>query len=496
MSIHSCASAHARHNGRQIRRLERALLFNSFEFFGFLAVVLVLYRFADHAKQNAILLVASYVFYGWWDWRFLSLIALSTTIDFFCALAIAPERNPTVKRRLLLISLCSNLGILGFFKYFDFFVASGAGLLETLGFGVSIPTLSIILPVGISFYTFQTMGYTIDVYRGEQTPTRNFATFALYVAYFPQLVAGPIERSRRLLPQLTNARRVDGTDWVVGAQLIVLGLFKKLCIADGVAPYVDRAFSDPAGVQGPEMLLCVYLFALQIYGDFSGYSDIARGVSRLFGIRLVVNFRQPYLSESISEFWRRWHISLSTWLRDYLYISLGGNRSGSLRTYRNLSITMLLGGLWHGASWNFVIWGGLHGVFLALHRMWNPRRSLTMEPEGVSSPAIRAIRIAVTFHLVCFLWIFFRAGDLAASTTVLTSLVSAWSAPPPVFAITALIFMLAVLLLDWAARDHPESLPIRDTWTAWQRGLLFASLVVAISLIGDTNVRPFLYFQF
>ncbi len=472
------------------------MLFNSFEFVAFLAIVLLLYQVLGHRSQNRMLLIASYVFYGWWDWRFLSLIALSTIIDYFCALAIARHPESKGKRRYLHISLFSNLGILGSFKYFDFFITSAAELLETLGLHASLPILNIILPVGISFYTFQTMGYTIDVYRGNQVPTRRFDSFALYVAYFPQLVAGPIERSRSLLPQIENPRKVDFADWSTGLQLIIFGFFKKLVIADGVAPYVDRAFANPAELSGAEVLLSVYLFALQIYGDFSGYTNIARGVSRLFGIRLTLNFRQPYLSATITEFWQRWHISFSSWLRDYLYIPLGGNRTGSLRTYRNLGITMLLGGLWHGASWNFVLWGGLHGVFLALHRAWSPDRRTLLDRASPWRGFSHCIRVVMTFNLVCFLWIFFRAQDLATATALLTGLVGPWETPPLIFSLTSLAFLLVSLLLDLAARDNAEALPIRENWTAWQRGLLFAVLVAAISFIGETDVRPFIYFQF
>jgi D-alanyl-lipoteichoic acid acyltransferase DltB (MBOAT superfamily) len=472
------------------------VLFNSFEFVAFLVIVLLLYQVLGHRNQNRMLLAASYVFYGWWDWRFLSLIAISTVVDYFCALAIARQPNSRGKRRYLQISLFSNLGILGFFKYFDFFITSAAELLETLGLHASLPTLSIILPVGISFYTFQTMGYTIDVYRGNHSPAKRFDSFALYVAYFPQLVAGPIERSQSLLPQIENPRKVDSADWNTGLQLIVFGFFKKLCIADGVAPYVDRAFANPTELTGPEVLLSVYLFALQIYGDFSGYTNIARGVSRLFGIRLTINFRQPYLSSTISEFWRRWHISLSSWLRDYLYIPLGGNRLGPLLTYRNLGITMLLGGLWHGASWNFVIWGGMHGILLALHRAWNPDRRAVQQPSSRRRGIGHWLRIVMTFHLVCLLWIFFRAPDLATSIALLSALSGPWEAPPLIFSLTALTFLVVNLLLDLAAREHPEALPIPENWPAWRRGLLFAVLIAAISFIGETDVRPFIYFQF
>ena len=471
------------------------MLFNSFDFIVFLTIVLIVYALLQHRNQNRLLLVASYVFYGWWDWRFLSLIAVSTVVDFYCAGAIAASADQSRKKRLLLVSVCSNLGILAFFKYFDFFAVSAASLLETVGLSASMPMLQIVLPVGISFYTFQTLGYTIDVYRGG-SPVSRFDSFALYVAYFPQLVAGPIERSRSLLPQIERPRHVVIGDWVVGTQLIVVGFFKKLVIADGVAPYVDRAFANPGQLNGPEALLTLYLFALQIYGDFSGYTDIARGVSRLFGIRLSLNFRQPYLSASISEFWRRWHISLSSWLRDYLYIPLGGNRSGSLWTVRNLMITMLLGGLWHGASWNFVIWGGMHGICLALHRSWERRRGRDQPAQTRGVDLARMFRVFFTFHLICLLWVFFRAQDLATSIAVLGALAGPWTFPPVVPTVVGLLFLVTSFWLDLAAKDNAESLPTRDSWNRWQTALLFAALIAGISFVGESNVRPFIYFQF
>ena len=478
------------------------MLFNSVEFVVFLVVVRILYGLLAHRKQNLMLLAASYVFYGWWDWRFLFLIAISTVVDYFCALEIGRRSDATARKRVLLISLCSNLGILGFFKYFDFFVESASVLLDSFGMPVSPTLLGIVLPVGISFYTFQTMGYTIDVYRGHQEPMKRFDSFALYVAYFPQLVAGPIERSQRLLPQIERPRHVTREDWNLGLQLIVFGFFKKLCIADGVAPYVDRAFAHPGELSGPEMLFGVYLFALQIYGDFAGYTNIARGTSRLFGIRLTTNFRQPYLATSITEFWRRWHISLSTWLRDYLYIPLGGNRSGALFTYRNLGITMLLGGLWHGASWNFVIWGGLHGLALAVHRLWDanrrrdPSSRAVTERRGAMATLSRWIGVAATFNLVCLLWVFFRAADLPSSIRILTTLFTNWEAPSLLLTSTCLGFLGVNLLLDLAARDNAEALPVPANWSPWLSGLLYAALILAISFIGDSNVRPFIYFQF
>jgi len=475
------------------------LLFNSLEFFLFLVPVLCLYYALPHRAQNRMLLVASYVFYGWWDWRFLSLLALSSVIDFFCARAMDRSDDPQRRRRLLTLSLVTNLGILGFFKYFDFFAASAVELVEQLGFEASLPLLNLILPVGISFYTFQSLAYTIDVYRGQTRPARHFLDFALYVAFFPQLVAGPIERSRQLLPQLEQPRRVNSLMFAEAGQLLLLGYFKKVCIADGVAPYVERAFADPAALSAPELWLSLYLFAIQIYADFSGYTDIARGVALLLGIRLMVNFRQPYLSISITEFWQRWHISLSSWLRDYVYIPLGGNRRGRWQTYRNLMATMLLGGLWHGASWQFVIWGGLHGLALATHRAITGRSVASAAPEPHGSPWRVALKVLLTFHVVCLLWVFFRAESAAVAWSYLVGLVqfsTDRALPATEFVLAVIGYFVLVGLVDWPCWRRDAELPISETWPVWARSLAVAMLVVAISLIGESSVRPFVYFQF
>ncbi|MEZ6050276.1 MAG: MBOAT family O-acyltransferase [Planctomycetaceae bacterium] len=326
-----------------IARPERnAVLFNSPEFAIFLVVVLAAYYALSSRAQNVLLVVASYFFYGWWDWRFCLLLAFSTVLDFTCALKIEGSLEQQ-RKWWLWLSVCGNLGVLGFFKYYDFFVTSAFQALSFWGLEPNPPLLKVILPVGISFYTFQTMAYTIDVYRRKMEPTRDFILMALYVSYFPQLVAGPIERAQHMFKQFARARHVEERRLLTGGFLILLGLFKKLAIADAVAPRVNEIYLVSGEASWLTLLEGAWLFSLQIYGDFSGYSDIARGVSRLLGIELMVNFRQPYLSQSITEFWRRWHISLSTWLRDYLYIPLGGNRLGPVRTYVNLIITMLLG---------------------------------------------------------------------------------------------------------------------------------------------------------
>jgi len=475
------------------------MLFNSPEFFVFLPIVLGIYFLLTTRMQNAWLLLASYVFYGSWDWRFLGLIVISTAVDYLVGLGLGRTESPSTRKHLLIISMVTNLGILGLFKYFGFFVGSMAMLLENMGFQAHVPLLQVVLPVGISFYTFQTMSYTIDVYRRRIEPTRDLLTFALYVAYFPQLVAGPIERAHHLLPMLEARRQVRWLDIAVGFELVLIGFFKKVAVADTLGPLVDTRFADPSLVSGADLLITIYLFAFQIYGDFSGYSDIARGTSRLFGIDLMRNFNQPYLSQSITEFWRRWHISLSTWLRDYLYISLGGNRKGLGRTYVNLMTTMLLGGLWHGANWTFVIWGGLHGIYLAIHKAM-------LNVQGMARPVrdarfiVGLLKTFVTFQLVCLTWIFFRAPDLHSALTALTRIFH-WAPavgdiPTLVVGERILLLVGTLLCLDiWQARRGDHALMVSWHWVP--RALGYAALILLTLGLGNLiDEVPFIYFQF
>ena len=474
------------------------MFFNSVEFLIFLPVVLGVYYILSRRAQNAWLVLASYFFYGWWDWRFCGLLALSTVIDFTCALRINTSSDSRVRRRWLLLSLCANLGILGFFKYFNFFVDSAAALLSAVGLQPHLPVLRVLLPVGISFYTFQTMSYTIDVYRRQLAPTRSFLDFALFVSFFPQLVAGPIERAGNLLRQFAAPRAVTRPMVESGCFLILAGFFRKLVIADGVAPLVDTVFAAPATADWLSLACGAAAFALQIYGDFAGYSDIARGVARLLGFELMVNFRQPYLSRSVTEFWRRWHISLSTWLRDYLYIPLGGNRHGTAATYRNLMLTMLLGGLWHGARWNFVVWGGLHGLFLAVHKFFLTRahRKIAAESRAFSLPGLLAT--AATFALVSFAWIFFRAptfADAASCVAGLATLRGGLSALPWGLLAKLAVFAALTAVLDLPAyrRDSQEALL---DWPWPLRGATYAAMFLLVVLLRPLNDVPFIYFQF
>lgn len=397
----------------------------------------------------------------------------------------------SARKILLFLSMAVNLGILGIFKYANFFVDSFAEMLGGLGLNPNEPFLSVVLPVGISFYTFQTMSYTIDVYRRRLEPVSDFVIFATFVAYFPQLVAGPIERARILLPQLQrHDRSVNAETVQSGLGLILLGLFKKVVLADGVASAADRAFNDPASLSWVSVVVGVLAFSIQIYGDFSGYTDIARGVSRLLGIELTLNFAQPYLSRNITEFWRRWHISLSNWLRDYLYISLGGNRKGTIRTYVNLMATMLLGGLWHGASFNFVIWGGLHGLFLVIHRLFL---------GGVVADGPLRFKhlpsIMMTFVAVSVVWIFFRAEDLAASASVFRALALQSGEIAKSDAVVVLWAFLTMIVVDLAARAQllSPSLLKRQPATS---GLLVGLALAGIVLFSGGSPRPFVYFQF
>ncbi|MEE9297748.1 MAG: MBOAT family protein [Acidimicrobiia bacterium] len=475
------------------------MLFNSLEFFVFLAIVLGLYWRLRRARQNVLLLVASYVFYGWWDYRFLSLIIVSTVADFFIAQRVDLSAGERARKRWLFASFGVNLGILAAFKYFNFFVDSAVALLESVGFSAHAPTLSVVLPVGISFYTFQTISYTFDVYRRRIEPERNLITFGVYVAFFPQLVAGPIERAQHLLPQIQADRRLPDLErlWS-GGWLILTGLFKKVVLADGLAAAVQTRFESPGQHGSLSLMVGVYAFAIQIYGDFSGYSSIARGVARLFGIELIRNFEQPYLSANISQFWRTWHISLSTWLWDYLYVPLGGNRRGRRRIYINMFLTMLIGGLWHGASWTFVAWGALHGIYLAIHRA---RGAYEARGQPLSPRVGDLWKIVLTFHLVGFAWIFFRAEsfsgawDYLAGFARLGSLAAGDGGSLASQAVGVFAFVVAAFVLDWIDRNRTRYRPL-TSWSPLPLGAAAAVMIASILVFSGGTLVPFIYFQF
>ena len=388
------------------------MLFNSIDFAFFLPLTFIVYWFLLDGQlklQNIFILIASYIFYGWWDWRFLGLIILSTVIDYWVAHFIFQSEKQRIKFRLLLLSLATNLGILLFFKYFNFFVDSFVDTFAFLGVQFSIQTLKIVLPVGISFYTFQTLSYTIDVYREKITPRKDFIAFAAFVSFFPQLVAGPIERASHLLPQFLNKRFFNYDFAVSGIRLIIWGLFKKIAIADNAGIIVDGIFSSHETQSSFSLILGGLLFAFQIYCDFSGYSDIAIGTGRLFGFDLRLNFNFPYFAKNIREFWQRWHISLSTWFRDYLYIPLGGSRTSRAKTYRNILIVFLVSGFWHGANWTFIFWGAIHALLFLPYYIYDKSSSLNPTNHKVLPDFMQVL---FTFIVVCFAWIFFRASSL------------------------------------------------------------------------------------
>jgi D-alanyl-lipoteichoic acid acyltransferase DltB (MBOAT superfamily) len=418
----------------------------------------------------------------------------STATDFVVGLLLERETDDRKRRRIFAVSLIVNLGILGFFKYFNFFVDSADQLFNTWGIQLDTPTLQVLLPVGISFYTFHGISYTFDVYRREIRAARDPIDFAVFVSFFPQLVAGPIGRAQLQLPQFQRSRVPPKVDQVRSALfLILLGLFKKVAIADALAGYVNETFST-ASAGWVTLMLGVYAFALQIYCDFSGYTDMARGSARLLGIELPVNFAQPYLSRNITEFWRRWHISLSSWLRDYLYIPLGGSRWGTWRTYRNLMLTMLIGGLWHGAAWTFVIWGGLHGLFLALHKAWTGRRPAR---DPATQPRwLTLLSIVFTFNLVCGAWIFFRAGTLDIALRYCKGILTL--RPGPVdgdFVLVLLLAAIAVFTIDILQRRNDRHEFVLN-WPAVARGAAYAALVLPVLIFSGGTPTPFIYFQF
>ncbi len=473
------------------------MFFNSWAFAVFLPTVLAVYFTLSHRAQNVFLLLASYVFYGWWDYRFLALLGFSTVLDYYLGNWIAAAPNKARKLTCITVSCVANLGFLGFFKYFNFFVDSAARVLEAVGIEAHMPTLRIILPAGISFYTFQSMCYTIDIYRGQLKPARTLLDFALYVAFFPQLVAGPIERATTLLPQVEAPRTVNNDQWRTGWSLILIGICRKVAIADSAALIVNEIFPKAESEGSFQLLIALYLFSIQIYADFAGYSDVARGSARLMGFELMRNFEHPYFSTSITEFWRRWHISLSTWLRDYLYVPLGGNRHGHFMTYRNLFLTMLLGGLWHGASWNFVIWGGLHGVYLAIHKlMLGDRRPAADNRIRTIGGVIRNIvPWFITLNLVALSWIFFRAETFDGAWQYLSGIFAFRGEIDlrPVKYLLACTAMLAII-------DIPQYLSgihtICTRWAWWLRGAYYAALFLAICFFRSEGNVPFIYFQF
>ena len=414
------------------------MLFNSLDFAIFLPIVFLLYWFVAQKNlklQNALIVLASYVFYGWWDWRFLSLIIFSTVVDYLIGQRLRTEDKQSKRKVLLWTSIIVNLGFLGFFKYYNFFLENFVDAFSLFGMQINANSLNIILPVGISFYTFQTLSYTIDVYRKKLEPTQDFMAFSAFVCFFPQLVAGPIERATNLLPQFYKKRTFEYHKAVDGMRQILWGLFKKVVIADNCAEFANQIFNNSADMNGSTLVLGAIFFTFQIYGDFSGYSDIAIGTSRLFGFDLKQNFATPYFSRDIAEFWRRWHISLSTWFRDYLYIPLGGSRGGTWMKVRNTFAIFLVSGFWHGANWTFIIWGALNAIyFLPLLLTNNNRKNLGVVAEGKLLPSIRELfAMLTTFTLTVFAWIFFRAENISHAFSYIGGIFSDTILDKPVF---------------------------------------------------------------
>jgi alginate O-acetyltransferase complex protein AlgI len=470
------------------------MLFDSTAYVLFLILVVLICWRLPFRKQNYFLLAASYFFYGWWDWRFLILMAGSTLVDYVIARKIAAASDQRTRRLLLIFSIALNFSFLGVFKYFNFFVDSAAHLAALLGLKqIPVSLWRILLPPGISFYTFQEVAYIVDVYHRKLEPAKSLVDYALFISLFPHLIAGPIQRPSHLLPQVQKPRAWEPTKAFEGLILILEGLFRKVVIADNCALIANAAFNGSLG--GPNtmtVLLGTYAFAWQIYGDFSGYSNIARGSAQLLGFHFMVNFRQPYLAESLQDFWRRWHISLSTWLRDYLYIPLGGNRLGNLRTYINLMLTMLLGGLWHGANWTFVVWGGIHGVGLAFERLFTGKRELASSTTFFA----RWGRRIFLFHVVCLAWIFFRVPSLSGAWGQIASL-AIWQWSPAY--LTALLFLAVyagiLFLLDLQLELSTAEHVFASRSYAWQVATGVA-LCVLITLFGANQESAFIYFRF
>lgn len=477
------------------------MLFNSFTYIVFLIVAIGVYFLVEHRWRIWLLLAGSYFFYMCWEWKYAFLIAVQTLIHYLCGLYLQWERHPRRRQCALATAVAVSLGMLSYYKYSNFFIGSLERMAAGLGLHWVLPHLSIILPVGISFYCFQALGYTIDVYRGTVPAERHLSRFALYVAFFPQLVAGPIERAGHLLVQFRKRNNPDLTRFVSGSKLIVWGLFKKVVIADRLAFYVDRVYGNPDVYSGTTLLLATYFFAFQIYCDFSGYSDIAVGSARIFGYDLMQNFNLPYFATSVSDFWKRWHISLSTWFRDYVYVPLGGNRVSTLRWCFNIAVVFLLSGLWHGANWTFVAWGGIHGGYYLAEQMWRRHARGPVLERVMPAPAARVVRILLVFHLVLLAWVFFRAASLSQAGMILTRIATdLGGAPylgPSQFTTLVSILLLGMLLLyQYMQAQGLTSLYVgRSRLPLPVRFTGYAGMILGMALLAVPS-NKFIYFQF
>lgn len=482
------------------------MLFNSIDFAIFVPVVFVLYWFVANKNlklQNFLIVASSYVFYGWWDWRFLSLILFSSLVDYFVGLGLSKKENLIKRKMLLWTSILVNLGFLGFFKYYNFFLDNFISAFSFFGSEIQANSLNIILPVGISFYTFQTLSYSIDVYKRKLEPTKDFIAFSAFVSFFPQLVAGPIERATHLLPQFYKKRTFDYSKAVDGMRQILWGLFKKIVIADNCATYANLIFNNSTDYSGSTLVLGALFFTFQIYCDFSGYSDIAIGTSRLFGFDLKRNFNFPYFSRDIAEFWRRWHISLSTWFRDYLYIPLGGSRGGIWMKIRNTFIIFIVSGFWHGANWTFIVWGALNAIyFLPLLLTNNNRNNMETVALGRIYPNIKDLAtILLTFGLTVFAWIFFRAENLRHAFSYISEIFSPSLLSIPKFtgmdkALTTILLIVIFMLIEWNGREKEYAIEhLGINWSPVFRYGMYYAIITAIFWFGGKE-QQFIYFQF
>ena len=478
------------------------MLFNSIEFAIFLPIVFILYWFVANKKlkyQNLLIVIVSYIFYGWWDWRFLSLIILSSFVDFWVGLKLSNETGEKKRKYWLYVSIFTNLSILGFFKYYNFFIGNFVSAFSFLGINFDPFTLQIILPIGISFYTFQTLSYSIDVYRKKLQPTHDIIAFFAYVSFFPQLVAGPIERATNLLPQFFKTRVFEYSKAVDGMRQILWGLFKKIVIADNCAKYANEIFNNYTEYSGSTLLLGGILFAFQIYGDFSGYSDIAIGTARLFGFNLMQNFAFPYFSRDIAEYWRRWHISLSSWFRDYVYYPLGGSRVGTAKKVRNVFIIFVVSGFWHGANWTFIAWGFLNAVyFLPLLLFKRNRKNLDTIAEGKLFPGFREIiQLFSTLVLVLFAKILFRSRTISDAINYSAGIFSkSLFTFPEVFPTMVLVLLLIFIMVEWIQREKSYALNLDGVkLPKLARVAIYYSIIFSILWLGGDQ-QEFIYFQF
>lgn len=478
------------------------MLFNSFAFLLYLPAVFILYWFLFRKLrwQNAFIVAASYLFYGWWDCRFLILIAITTFFSYLSGIMIARSENKPVRRTILTANIILNLGILAVFKYFNFFAGNLQTLLSLIGIGLDSVTLSLILPVGISFYTFQALSYSIDVYRRKIDATHDIVAFFAFISFFPQLVAGPIERATNLLPQFLKPRHFDYAHAVDGCRQILWGLFKKMAVADNCATIVNSVFSDYGTLGGLNLWIAAFFFTFQIYGDFSGYSDIAIGTAKLFGINLMRNFNLPYFSRDIAEFWRRWHISLTTWFRDYVYIPLGGSRCSKRKVIRNTFIIFLVSGLWHGAEWTFVAWGAYHAfLFLPLIMTGKNRKYTdTPAPDSVLPSVRETLSMAVTFILVLIGWVIFRADTIGDAWHYIARMLTDFNLSGPLTGKRNLIFIALLLSVEWLQRKRPHTFDIPSTGIMKYRAMRWSVYIILIfiCLIFGGEQGQFIYFQF